>query len=136
VHPPAPERSQPRYIRLLQTWRARFGDRFLLENTKLADFDAVREELPELPVCMDTGHLLLENREPFLFAGSNAPKIRQIHLHGLSGGRDHGAFLPGDKWYRELLPFLKTFSGILELEIFDWERLAPLISALKDELIM
>ncbi len=130
VHPPAPGQSLPAFIRLLDTWRLRFGDRFLLENTRLEDFDAVQRILPEIPLCMDTGHLLLEKNDPAAFARKHARTIRQIHLHGTADGRDHCAFLPTETWFQELSPFLRDFTGIVELEIFNWDILAKVLMLL------
>ncbi len=134
VHPPGPGQTLAEYAGLLENWRGRFGDKFLLENTTAGNFEAVQALFPKIPLCMDSGHLLLKDSSPAAFAKNNAFLIRQIHLHGIENGKDHAPFSLKDGWFRELVPYLRNFTGILELELFDWGSLSPLISMLQSEL--
>ena len=129
VHP-GPAGKAEAMAELLVRWKGRFGDRFLLENTQDGRFEALERLLPEIPVCLDSGHLLLHDGSPAAFADSRGERIGQIHLHAVDEVaaavdgrlRDHRA-LGGDlRWLDELSPFITSFRGILELEVFSWEE--------------
>ena len=135
VHPPRD--GDPEILAaLIGAWRERYGDRFYLENTVSARFEALRALLPDAPLCLDTGHLLLEGKSPAAFAAANAGAIREIHLHGLGDGHgipglpyvaptdgrlsDHRVFRADAPWFLELKPFLRSFAGIANVEVFSW----------------
>jgi sugar phosphate isomerase/epimerase len=79
---------------------------------------------------MDTGHLLIDNRSPLEHYKKHRGRIREIHLHGLDNekakldGRlpDHRPLNADDPWLKELLPELKQFAGIINIEVFSWEE--------------
>ena len=136
VHPPRTE-DAPRLGTLLPQWIDRYGDRFLVENTRTELFEAAVAELPDIGICCDTGHLLLEGRSPEAFVARYGDRIRQFHLHGLadpsetnqhreqSDGSakvrevlDHHPARSDSPWFRAIAPFLRSFDGIVELEVF------------------
>jgi hypothetical protein len=111
--------------RLFETWSARYGaGRFLLENTGKGRLEAVLgcfDEGFRPPLCMDTGHLLLEGRRPADFARDAGTDIAEIHLNGMWEGSDeHRPLRYGDLWLAALLPFLREFSGVVNIELFTW----------------
>ena len=129
VHP-GPAESAETLAALLFRWKHRFGDRFLLENTQNGRFEALERLLPDTLVCMDSGHLLLQGESPADFARNRGARIGEIHLHGvdeaaaLTDGRlrDHRALAGDLAWLDELAPFMNSFRGLLELEVFSWEE--------------
>ncbi|MDR2795547.1 MAG: AP endonuclease [Spirochaetaceae bacterium] len=133
VHPAADAEAEARF---LETWMARYGrQRFLLENTSpgllealLACFDG------DAPLCMDTAHLLMEGRSPAEFARRYGGQIREVHLNGTGegGGDSHKAPRAEDGWFLELTPFLRQFSGIVNLELFSWDEVQRGIDCLEE----
>ena len=125
---------------LINTWLDRFGpDRFVLENTYPEKLDAILSLLPpETKICMDCGHLLLENERPCRFFTRHRERIREIHLHGIDRERavadgrlaDHRPLREDAPWYRELAPCLKDFDGIVNLEVFSWEEVSQSLGVL------
>lgn len=142
AHPGPPEAADS-LARILADWRSRYGDRFFLENTSDGRLEALRERLPDAPLCMDTGHLLLEGRSPRDYAAANGKLVREVHLHGLgpegdgierakTDGRlpDHRAFSPRAPWFAALKPFLDSFDGVVDAEAFSWEEADSIIRSL------
>ena len=112
---------------LLQSWTERYGAVFLMENIfkgKGVFYDG------DLALCMDTGHLLLDGLSPADFFKARQEHINEIHLHSLDrkqsavDGRlaDHRRLREDDPWLLELLPLLKGYQGIVNLEVFSWEE--------------
>lgn len=142
AHPGHPE-SAPDLAGTLTRWRERYGDRFFLENVRPGRLEALRERLPDFPLCLDTGHLLLEGKSPSAYASDHAALIRELHLHGLgddpsagpapSDGRlpDHRTFLTSQGWFSSLAPTLARFNGIVNLELFSWEEVRTMIDRIK-----
>jgi sugar phosphate isomerase/epimerase len=154
VHPGSPDQGKTQG-RLLATWAGKYAQsssteqpqgkgrepgRFLVENTRSAWFEALLPYLPdETGLCMDTGHLLLEGKSPAAFFTHYGNRIREIHLHGIDreqavkDGRlpDHRSVHPGDAWLRELVPALKAFTGVINLEVFSWEEVLVSINTVK-----
>jgi hypothetical protein len=135
VHPPVDAEAG---ARLIETWSARYGEgRFLLENTGKGRMEAVLACFDggfRPPLCMDTGHLLLEGRQPSVFAQDTGPDIAEIHLNGIGDGQagsDHKPLRPGDSWLAGLLPFLRDFSGIVNMELFSWADIQQSITCLE-----
>jgi sugar phosphate isomerase/epimerase len=94
---------------------------------------------------MDTGHLLLERQSPAAFFTQQQSRVREIHLHGIdpqkavSNGRlrDHRPLTVRDlgsldPWLSELLPHLRHFKGIVNLEVFSWEEVYESITLLRE----
>jgi hypothetical protein len=124
----------------IRAWGERFGpERFVVENTVPGALEAILPWLfPETPVCMDTGHLLLEGASPAGFFRRYGGRIREIHLHGvdyagaLGDGRlpDHRAFRREEPWFQALGPVLADFGGVLNVEIFSWPEAERTLAAL------
>jgi sugar phosphate isomerase/epimerase len=79
---------------------------------------------------MDTGHLLLGGESPAAFFSRHRDRIAEIHLHGVDRGAalrdgrlaDHRRLRRGEAWLCELLPLLKDYGGVVNLEVFSWEE--------------
>ncbi|HET7838285.1 MAG TPA: hypothetical protein VFL04_00900 [Rectinemataceae bacterium] len=121
AHPPPSADDAGAWARLLGAWRERFGDRFLLEYTGATAFARGEEALPGLPLCADTGKLLVEGIEPSAWIGPRSGRIGEVHLHGAEAGRDHRPFGAAAPWLRRLLPFLVGFEGRVNIEVFELE---------------
>jgi sugar phosphate isomerase/epimerase len=151
VHPyPAEEAEAEKG--LLASWTAAYGGRargtedlgalspFLIENTQPGWQEAL---LPLLPpgtgLVMDTGHLLLEGRSPAEFFRRFGGRVGEIHLHTVdraaaSGdGRlpDHRPLRAGEAWFEEFAPYLASFGGIVNLEVFSWEEVQASLAVLR-----
>ena len=122
--------------KLLEDWTERFGAVFLAENTNPGYLEAL---LPYMEtgagLCMDTGHLLLDCQNPAAFYEKHRERIKEIHLHSINlekaaiDGRlkDHRSLSGNEEWLRQLLPLLKDYSGVVNLEMFSWEEIAQSI---------
>jgi sugar phosphate isomerase/epimerase len=118
-------------IRLLAEWTERYGVSFLTENTKPGLLEAL---LPQMEtnagLCMDTGHLLLEGKNPAEFFSRYRERIKEIHLHGIDREQaaidgklaDHRRLRGDEPWLHELLSLLTDYSGVINLEVFSWEE--------------
>lgn len=142
VHPPRESDSLGDFCALMDALRSSYGaERFFLENTRMDLFERADDALSASrfgrpPLCADAGHLLLQGIEPEPWIRERAARVRELHLHGLAGGRDHRALSGTEGWLASLRPFLAGFSGIAQLEIFSWEDLLPALrslSRLRDE---
>ena len=129
LHPP--EGDEAGFVRTVEAWRRRHGEIFLLENLIGRDFASLARRWPTLPLCLDTGHLLLSGGTVGRFLEEHGERIGEIHLHGVKDGRDHRDFGPGEPWLAELLPFLRGFRGRLELEVFSMEEVRAILGALR-----
>jgi hypothetical protein len=129
LHPPA---SPPQaFLRTVERWRGRYGEIFLLENLVGRGFAALARRWPGMPVCCDTGHLLLGGEEIGRFLDEYGGRIGEIHLHGVRDGRDHRGFGPGEDWFQRLVPFLRGFQGVLNLEVFSIGEVRAILDALR-----
>ena len=117
--------------RLLVQWAGRYGKSFLAENTKAGLLEALLPHLEtSVGLCMDTGHLLMDGRNPADFFAQYREHIGEIHLHGIDreqaavDGRlaDHRRLHGDEPWLLELLPLLKDFPGVINVEVFSWEE--------------
>jgi len=134
VHPDA-ENPADQAV-LLKSWAERYGAVFLMENIfkgKGIFYDG------DFALCMDTGHLLLDGQSPSDFFRARQDRIKEIHLHGLDrkqsavDGRlaDHRRLREDDPWLLELIPLLKGYRGIVNLEVFSWEEVEAGIVVLR-----
>jgi hypothetical protein len=130
LHPPLS--GSRAFVRLVREWRARCGDRFLLENLVGRGFEELAAAMPDLPLCLDTGHLLLNGSGVASFLKRFAARIREIHLHGVRDGADHRPFGAADRWLQELAPFLRSFTGVVNLEVFSRGDLDECLRALRE----
>uniref|UniRef100_A0A7C3EBD0 AP endonuclease n=1 Tax=Gracilinema caldarium TaxID=215591 RepID=A0A7C3EBD0_9SPIR len=142
VHPANPEEPQKvdELAGLLQAWRSQYGDLFLAENTKPRWLEAFLDRIPDMPLCMDTGHLG-EAEQILAFWHSQRDRIREIHLHSTDvqaakvDGRlpDHRPLRGDEAW---LGPLLQGIIGhnhqiLINLELFSWEEVAMSLETLK-----
>lgn len=137
IHPPRTGARLASFVTLLDGWRGRYGpSRFLLENTRLDCFDPADEAMLASPhgplsLCADIGHLRMEGVDPAAWVAPRAGRIRELHVHGFDGTRDHVAFGGDEPWIAALAPFASTYSGIVELELFSWAELEPTVDILR-----
>lgn len=144
--------------RLLADWTRQYDVSFLAENTNPGLLDALLPHLDinpglcesaprcfasKVPLCMDTGHLLLEGKNPAAFFTKHRENIKEIHLHGLDEKQaaldgkliDHRRLWGNEPWLIELLPLLENYRGIINLEMFSWEEAAASIGILPDNFV-
>jgi hypothetical protein len=117
---------------VLEAFKAKFGaDRFVLENTTTERFTPVMENMSATTkICMDTGHLVLEGKSPAEYFLRFRDRLSEIHLHGVDREAakadgllpDHRGLRGDEDWFRELLPLLRDFSGLINAEVFDWKE--------------
>jgi hypothetical protein len=121
---------------LLSDWKARYGSLFLAENTKPGHLEALLPYLePSAGLCLDTGHLILNHQNPVDFFTAHRERVGELHLHGVNPGQaaidkrlaDHRPLFGNEQWLRGLLPLLRDFSGIINLEMFSWEEIEATI---------
>lgn len=108
---------------------ARLGeraDRIYIENTgyDLALFGDLVLESP-FPVCMDAGHLFFNGHDPDAFVRLFGPRVRQVHLHGHGGGRDHRPVSTlGPEAVKKVMDFASAGRVPLIAEVYSEEDLA------------
>jgi sugar phosphate isomerase/epimerase len=129
---------------LINAWAEKYGTGaaplFLAENTNPGLLEKISPLLsPQVGLCMDTGHLLIEGRSPVEYFSQNRGRIAEIHLHGLDREKaavderlpDHRPVKPDAPWFKGLFPMLEDFSGILNLEVFSWEEAAQSLAVIR-----
>lgn len=81
-------------------------------------------ETYNLSVCIDLGHLLVHQFDVEAVFAAHAHRTAIIHLHGVSGRRDHLPLdcLPPRHW-NVLAPLLRDFKETVSLEVFSFEYL-------------
>ena len=86
-----------------------------------------------LCVCVDLGHLLINNIPLLDMFNQYCDRISIYHLHGVKEGRDHHSLnnLPKAVWYL-LLDMLKRFQGVVSIEVFSFDRLNKSLYALEN----
>ncbi len=96
-------------------------------------------------LCLDTGHALVQGIEPVSILSRYAGRIREVHLHDVRRvespdlgyvREDHhepGSGILGlDGFMRALKEH--SFEGLLNIEVFSSEKLAPSVAAVKSSL--
>jgi sugar phosphate isomerase/epimerase len=129
LHPPMANREA--WVGLVERWRERYGDDFLLEYTEGERFAEAEKLLPGLPLCADIGRLLVEGFSPAGWIAPRLGRIREMHLHGAEAGKDHRPFASDAPWLEELKPVLASFEGRVELELFSLEKVEAAYEALR-----
>lgn len=107
---------------------------FWLENQTVSlDWIAPLMETFDLDLCLDIGHLRLAGGDLGRTLSRWQDRIRALHIHGVSGGRDHRALscLP-TRDQGALVSFLKSFDGSVSVEVFDFEALYESLLVLED----
>ncbi len=130
LHPPSTGGAED-WADLVSRLREGFGDRFLLEYTGEDAFRLAESALPDLPLCPDTGKLLLDGKEPAEWIGARRHRVQALHLHAAREGRDHFPLDSRDAWLVRLLPLLETFAFPIELEVFSLEAVEASRAALE-----
>jgi len=139
VRPPVLVAEPGGYLRELEPREARqWQDRAAVALKRLAEVNDLPERLlveninysprfiePFLErelcgLCLDIGHLLLGGEDVSGLLERYLPATREIHLHGVSGGREHIALsvLPREALRRWVAMLCRRFSGTLMLEVF------------------
>jgi hypothetical protein len=131
VHPAKFEDAQ-KQAELLMSWFSKYGkDKFVIENTHHGFMENMLSLLPsDTQICMDTGHLLLDNLSVLDHYKKYSDRIKEIHLHTVDIEQaktdnrlvDHRALNADDEWFKEFLPELKQYSGVINTEVFSWEE--------------
>jgi hypothetical protein len=129
---------------VLEYFKAKFGaDRFVLENTTMERFTSVEKNMSaDTKICMDTGHLVLEGHSPTEYFTRFAGRISEIHLHGVDQEAaatdgilpDHRGLRGDEDWFHEIVPFLREFSGVINLEVFNWKEVQKTLFCLEKQL--
>ena len=77
------------------------------------------------PVCMDAGHLFFNGHDADAFMRLFGPRVRQVHLHGHGGGRDHRAVSMLDPAaVKPVMDFARACSVPLIVEVYNEEDLS------------
>ncbi len=129
VHAP-PDRID-RFAELLQRWIDRFGGIFAIENVAGRAFDPVVRSLPDVPLCLDTGHFLLDGQKPAEAFHRWIGRAAEVHLHGTAGGKDHAPLSGNEAWFRRCAPLLEQFNGTIHIELFDYHAIASMFDVVK-----
>jgi len=127
-HPQPEELAEWRHnLRTSLEWLLDHGfnrDLAALENLSypFSWVDILADEF-NLNICLDLGHLLLQNANLLAAFNRYQERITMMHLHGV-GHRDHQAlsFIPHDEW-QAIGQILRHFRGGLSLEVFSLDDL-------------
>jgi sugar phosphate isomerase/epimerase len=86
-----------------------------------------------LGVCIDLGHLWVGGDNVETHLQRHLPRTRVIHLHGARDGRDHLALtaMAPDR-LRQLMNSIDKFTGVLTLEIFNYEGIRDSLAVLSE----
>jgi sugar phosphate isomerase/epimerase len=119
------------FVQLVAGWIQRHGPRFDLENTiSGVEPQVILDRVPDLRLCVDTGHLLLQGRSPAAAVASGGIHLRSIHLHGVENGRDHKVFDNTERWFVELVETVSSRHRepvTVHLELFDIEKVRTVL---------
>jgi sugar phosphate isomerase/epimerase len=129
LHPPTADLD--RFRDMVENWQKQYGAVFLVENLIAGDFSRTAELMDTVPLCCDTGHLLRAGLDVSEFLAAYRERVREIHLHGVIDGQDHRAFHADEAWFRAILPYLRSFDGVLNLEVFSIGEVNELVTVLK-----
>ncbi len=129
VHPPL---DSEKGTVILKNWINRFGNRFFIENLISRPAETLSERIENPRLCLDTGHIILNNLSPLDYYKKYSAKISEIHLHGVIDGADHRYISTEDSSLLEFSPYLKQFNGIINLEMFNQEDVNVSLSTLRN----
>jgi len=100
--------------------------KYISIETLMYPFERVAGILAEfdLSVCIDTGHILLQDIDLKTFYNNYDSMTSIIHLHGVQNGHDHLSLdkLPENPLIA-VMEILKRFTGVVSLEVFSYENL-------------
>jgi sugar phosphate isomerase/epimerase len=79
----------------------------------------------QLHICLDVGHLLVQQEELRTYIETYGKEIAMLHLHGAAGKKDHRSLreIPHHDW-QIISNFLINYRGGVSLEVFSQEDLA------------
>ena len=110
-------------------------ERLVMENLKHPfEWCAPIVEAAGLSVCIDIGHLWLNQQDVTAHLRRWLPRTRVIHLHGEHNGRDHISLAAADQ--TRLATVLQElqgpppYTGVVSLEVFSFEDTATSIETL------
>jgi sugar phosphate isomerase/epimerase len=112
------------FQRSLDAITGRVGDtagNILIENTSydLTYFSGIIMRSP-CQICMDAGHFSLYNHDAGRYIELFSSRIQQVHLHGVSGGKDHRALTGFDTVSGgSISMLLKKFTGSVIIEVYN-----------------
>jgi len=89
----------------------------------------------DLSLCLDMGHVLRYGHDWQQAVEEFLPRARHLHLHGVSGGRDHRALAAADgSWLLGLGERLRhlDFSGVVTLELYALERVEQSLAVIAE----
>lgn len=130
LHSPAGDLDE--FRDMVEGWQERYGRVFLVENLIARDFSPVAEKMSSFSLCCDTGHLLRNGSSIEEFLKCYGSRIEEIHLHGVQDGADHQPFAAGESWFQGLVPFLRAFGGVVNIEVFSIGEVNTIVSALAE----
>ncbi len=129
IHPPE-EGEEPAFTAMINSWRSRYGNRFLLENLIGRNhFWFVHQT--EWPLCLDTGHALRRGHSPLQYFLRWKKRIKEIHLHDIHQNKDHSPLSADSIWLKDFIPALSEYTGILTIELFKETELRSSLQVLK-----
>lgn len=86
----------------------------------------------DLSVCLDIGHVLTTGYDLAELYNTFQDRISIIHLHGVSGQTDHIALdRMSSAHYASVMRLLKSFFGIVSVEVFAYSPLAASLQVLE-----
>ncbi len=85
-----------------------------------------------IPVCIDIGHLIVQNFDYVDIFNKYKDKTTIIHLHGVKEKKDHIPLdnLPQKDLQRINHEILKKFNGVLSIEVFSFDYLSRSLNCL------
>lgn len=132
IHPPS--RDEEGFLTLISDWIDDYGEKFMLENLIERGFDELLAALPRFGICFDTGHLLMRGEVPAEFTETYGRRVREVHLHGVSEGWDHSVFPADEPWFQGIIPFLREFTGVCNIEVFEEAGVLGVLKNLEEEI--
>ena len=86
----------------------------------------------EFSVCLDIGHMLIHGLDIEGYLSKYLPQTSIVHLHGIENGVDHlGIDRLNGKMVDLILSKLRSFTGILSVEVFSFDDLKNSLEVLE-----
>ncbi|RZB29647.1 MAG: hypothetical protein SRB1_01927 [Desulfobacteraceae bacterium Eth-SRB1] len=88
-----------------------------------------------LSVCIDTGHLILMNRDIIETFNKYHDRTSIIHIHGVEDNLDHLSLDKlTDNKISDIMEILKTFAGTAIIEVFSYDNLQASLKYMENSL--
>lgn len=129
VHAPATGIDE--FEQRIHRWIDLFGNVFAMENVAGRAFDRAALRLADVPLCLDTGHFLLDGKKPEEAFNRWMYRTAEVHLHGIAGGKDHAPLSGNEAWFIDCAPFFERYSGTIHIEIFDYDAIVPMFGVVE-----